>query len=66
MNLPIFKLNEKHFSFHLQYKHSGTFASRKYEEVSYPKSQIICDPIHITVLKMRPHYREPSRENVTP
>ena len=28
MNWPIF---------HLQYKHSGTFANRKYEELSYPK-----------------------------
>ena len=25
------KLNEEHFTFHLQYKHSGMFANRKYE-----------------------------------
>ena len=32
MNWPIFKLNKEHFTFHLQYKHSGTFADCKYEE----------------------------------
>ena len=35
MNWLIFKLNEEHFTFHLQYKHSGAFANRKYEELSY-------------------------------
>ena len=34
-----FKLNKEHFAFHLQYKHSCTFANRKYEELSYPKNQ---------------------------
>ena len=32
----------------LQYKHSGTFANRKYEELCYPKKSIQswkCDPI---------------------
>ena len=38
----------------VQYKHSGTFANRKYEEMSYSKTQIMCDPILITI------------ENVTP
>ena len=28
--------NEEQFTFHLHYKHSGTFANRKYEELSYP------------------------------
>ena len=32
---PFFKLNEEHFNFHQQYKHSGTFANRKYEELCY-------------------------------
>ena len=41
-------LNEKHFTFHLQYKHSGTFANRKYEELSYPKNKKMCDPILVT------------------
>ena len=27
-------LNKEHFTLHLQYKHSGTFAKRKYEELS--------------------------------
>ena len=51
MNWPIFKLNEEHFTFHLQYKHSGTFANRKYEELvgirpillENPESRSICD-----------------------
>ena len=58
-------LNEEHFPFHLQYKHSHTFANRKYEELSY-KNQKMCDPIQITRLKMRPHYSQSSRENATP
>ena len=32
-------LNEEHFPFHLQYKHSGMFC--KYKELSYPKNQKI-------------------------
>ena len=36
----------KNSTFHLQYKHSGTFANLKYEELSHPeKSEIV-----------RPHY----------
>ena len=31
------RLNEEHFTFHLQYKHSGTFANHKYEELFYPQ-----------------------------
>ena len=46
-------LNEEHFTFHLQYKHSGTFANRKYEELSYPK-------------KSENVYSQSSRKNVTP
>ena len=59
-------LNEEHFTFHLQYKHSGTFANRKYEEQSYPKNQKMCDPILVTLLKMPPHESQSSRENATP
>ena len=59
-------LNEEHFTFHLLYKHSGTFANRKYEELSYPKNQKLCDPILATPLKMRPRYSQSSRENATP
>ena len=60
-----FKLNEEHFTFHLQLKHSGTFANRN-EELSYPKNQKMCDSILVALLKMRPYYSQSSRENVTP
>ena len=49
----------EHFTFHLLYKYSGTFgpfANRKYGELSDPKNQKMCDPILVTLLKMRPHY----------
>ena len=59
-------LNEEHFTSHLQYKHSGTFANRKCEELSYPKNPKMCDPILVTPLKMRPHYSQSRRENATP
>ena len=39
-----------------QYKHSGTFANRKYEEPSYPNR----------AENVRPHYSQSSRENATP
>ena len=58
-------LNNQHFTLHLQYKHSGTFANGKYEELPYPKNQKICDPILVTLLKLRPHYSHSSRENAT-
>ena len=48
-----FRLNEEHFIFHLQYKHSGTFDNRKYEELSYPQKSE----------NMRPHYSQSSPEN---
>ena len=35
--LIFFRLNEELFTLHLQYKHSGSFANRKYEKLSYPK-----------------------------
>ena len=33
---------------------------------TYPKNPKICDPILETLLKMRPHYGQSSRENATP
>ena len=63
---PFFRLNEEHFTFHLQYKHSGTFANRKYEELSNPKNLKMCDPILVTLLNTRPHNSQSSRENATP
>ena len=47
-------LNEEHFTFHLQCKHSGTFANRKYGELPSPKDQKMCDLIVLTLLIMRP------------
>ena len=43
-------LNEEHVTFHLRYKHSGMFANRKYEELSYPQKSGYL----VTLLKMRP------------
>ena len=63
---PKNKSLEEHFTFNLQFKHSGTFAIRKHEELSYLKNQKMCDPILVTLLKMRPHYSQSSRENATP
>ena len=34
--------------------------------VSYPKTQKMCDPILVILLKMRPHDSQTSRENATP
>ena len=49
-----------------KYKHSGTFANREYEELSYAQNQKKCDLILVTLLKMRPHDSQSSRENATP
>ena len=57
---------EEHFTFYLQYKHSGTFANGKYEELSYPKKAENVRPHSSNSLKMRPHYSQSSRENATP
>ena len=38
MNWPIFfKLNEEHFTFHLQYKNSGAFDNRKIRKPFLPQ-----------------------------
>ena len=66
MNCPIFKFEWRTLYFHLQYKHSGLFANRKYEELSYPKNPKMCDPILVTLWKMHPRESQPSRENATP
>ena len=66
MNWPTFELNEEHLTFHLQCKHSGTIANRKYEELSYPKKSENFRPILVTLLKMQPQYSQSSRENATP
>ena len=56
-------LNEEHFTFHIQYKHSSTFANLL---LSYPKNQKNERPILVILLKMRPHYSHSCRKNVTP
>ena len=66
MNWPIFRLNEEHFTFLLQYKHSKTLANRKYKELSYLKNPKMFDPILVTLLEVRPYYSQSRRENVTP
>ena len=38
----------------------------KYEELSYLKNPKMCYPIPETLLKIRPHYGQSSRENATP
>ena len=37
-------LNEEHFAFHLQHKHSGAFANRINEGLSYPKIRKCATP----------------------
>ena len=59
-------LKKEHFNFHLQYKHSGTFANRKFEELSCLKNQKMCDPILVNLLKMSPYDSESSGENAAP
>ena len=51
----------------MQYKHSDTFANRRYEELSYPpqKAENV-RPHSSNSLKMRPNYSQSSRENATP
>ena len=51
---------------YLQYKHSGSFANHKCEELSYAKNQRMCNPILVTLLKQRPHYIQSSHKNATP
>ena len=53
---------EEHFTFHIQYKNSGTFANRKYEELSYSKK---FENVRLHS-RMRPHYSQSSHENETP
>ena len=48
-------MNEQHFTFHLQYRHSDPFANRKYEELYHPKKSE----------NVRPHSNN-SIENATP
>ena len=58
--------NKALFTFHLQCKHAGTFADSKFEELSDPKNHKMCDPILVTLLKMRPHDSQSCPEYLTP
>ena len=60
MNWLVFLIEWRTLTFHLQHKHSGTFAKRKYEELSYPPNPKMCDPIPVALLKMQPHYSQSS------
>ena len=60
-------MNEEYFTFHLQYKHSGTFAKRKCEELFLPQnSENVRHHSSKTPMKMRPHYGQSRGENATP
>ena len=59
-------MNEEHFTFHLQYKHSGTIANRKYEEQSYPKKSENVRLHSSNSIENAPHYSQSSLENATP
>ena len=58
-----FRLNEEHFTFHLQHKHSGTFVNRKQEELSYPKKSENVRPHFCNSIE---NYSHISGENATP
>ena len=62
-----FLLNEEHFTFHLQYTNILvcllTVNMKNYLTAKNPK---MCGPTLVTLLKMRPHYSQSSRENATP
>ena len=51
---------------YIRNKHPGTFANRKWEDLSYPKNLKMRDTIRVALLKMQPHYNQSSRENATP
>ena len=57
-------MKSEHVTFHLQYKHSGTFANLK--NCLTPKIWKTCDPILVTLLKIRPRYSQSSRGNCDP
>ena len=54
-------------TFHLQYKHSSTFANRTdMKNCLTPKNPKMCDIILVTLLKMRLRYSQSSRDHATP
>ena len=61
-----FRLNEERFSFHLQYKHSGSLLTINMKNCLTPENPKMCDPILVTLSKMCPHFSQSSAEYVTP
>ena len=43
-----------------------TINIHKYEDLSYRENTKMCDPMLVTLSKMRPHYSQTSREKATP
>ena len=58
-------LNEEHFTFHLQKNILVRLLTVNIKNCLIPKIRKY-DPILVTLLKMRPHYRKSSCENATP
>ena len=42
-----------------------TINIHKYEDLSYRENPKMCDPMFVTLSKMRPHYSQTSREKAT-
>lgn len=57
-------LNKEHFTYSTNILVRLLTANMK--NLSYPKNQKMWDPILVTLLKMRPHNSQTSRENATP
>ena len=51
---------------HLQYNILVRLLTVNMKNCLNPKTPKMCDPIVVTLLKMRPHYSQSSRENATP
>ena len=61
-----FKLNEEHFLFSYSTNILLLLLTVDMKNCLTPKHPKMCDPILVTLLKMRPHYSQSSRENATP
>ena len=61
-----FKLNEEHFLFSYSTNILLLLLTVDMKNCLTPKYPKMCDPILVTLLKMRPHYSQSSRENATP
>ena len=65
MNCPIFQIEWRTLTFHLQYKHSGLLTVST-KNCLTPKNPKMYDLIQASLLKMRPYHSQSSRENATP